>query len=219
MLAISESQAGNRELLALTSQSPAILTPPGVSRAWGQYATVDDAYAWSYRQDGRWFYVVSFPSAKRTWVFDQTTRIWHERRGHRPEDPERPASTPASTPDRSRRRGKPARLTSLPRRYQRRRRTAITSLRLDRRPHVRPDGRVPLFLPSGREPRIHRSFGTPVACATQRARACARSYWRWLFSPWCSRRRSVGSTYPGGGLSADKWKGLSRGCLAHFFRG
>ena len=80
VLAISESQAGNRELLALTSQSPAILTPPGVSRAWGQYATVDDAYAWSYRQDGRWFYVVSFPSAKRTWVFDQTTRIWHERR-------------------------------------------------------------------------------------------------------------------------------------------
>ena len=33
VLAISESQAGNRELLALTSQSPAILTPPGVSLA------------------------------------------------------------------------------------------------------------------------------------------------------------------------------------------
>ena len=77
-------------------------------------------------------------------------------------------------------------------------------------------GRLPCFAVR-REPKIHRSFGTPVACATQRA--CARSYWRWLFSPWCSRRRSVGSTYPGGGLSADKWKGLSRGCLAHFFRG
>ena len=91
---------------------------------------------------------------------------------------------------------------------------SISVLRIQSSQHF--FGRLPCFAVR-REPKIHRSFGTPVACATQRA--CARSYWRWLFSPWCSRRRSVGSTYPGGGLSADKWKGLSRGGALRIFSG
>jgi hypothetical protein len=37
--------------------------------------------AYSYQQDGHEFYVLNFPLADTTWVFDAATRAWHERRG------------------------------------------------------------------------------------------------------------------------------------------
>jgi hypothetical protein len=42
------------------------------------YATVSDARGWEYRLDGHIFYVITFPTADKTWVFDVTTEFWHE---------------------------------------------------------------------------------------------------------------------------------------------
>jgi hypothetical protein len=44
-----------------------------------QYKLVDDATAFTYQQDGHSFYVLTFPSANATWVFDVSTNAWHER--------------------------------------------------------------------------------------------------------------------------------------------
>jgi Phage stabilisation protein len=46
-----------------------------------QYPRIDDAVAYSYQQDGHGFYVLNFPSADRTWVYDASTKAWHERAG------------------------------------------------------------------------------------------------------------------------------------------
>lgn len=46
-----------------------------------QYATLSDAVAYTYQQDGHSFYVLNFPTANRTWVFDASTQAWHERAG------------------------------------------------------------------------------------------------------------------------------------------
>lgn len=43
------------------------------------YARIDDATAYTYQQDGHTFYVLTFPSANATWVFDAATNLWHER--------------------------------------------------------------------------------------------------------------------------------------------
>lgn len=43
------------------------------------YGFISDALGWTYQQDGHWFYVLTFPSADRTWVWDETTEMWHER--------------------------------------------------------------------------------------------------------------------------------------------
>jgi hypothetical protein len=43
------------------------------------YATISDAISYSYQQDGHSFYVLTFPSANKTWVYDVATRMWHER--------------------------------------------------------------------------------------------------------------------------------------------
>jgi hypothetical protein len=46
-----------------------------------QYATLSDAVAYTYQQDGHSFYVLNFPTANTTWVFDVATGAWHERAG------------------------------------------------------------------------------------------------------------------------------------------
>jgi hypothetical protein len=46
-----------------------------------QYENISDATAYTYQQDGHAFYVLSFPSANATWVYDVATDVWHERAG------------------------------------------------------------------------------------------------------------------------------------------
>ena len=44
-----------------------------------EYADLTDAVGYTYQQDGHSFYVLNFPSADTTWVFDVATGAWHER--------------------------------------------------------------------------------------------------------------------------------------------
>ena len=46
-----------------------------------QYADITDAVAYTYQQDGHSFYVLNFPSANITWVYDVATQAWHQRAG------------------------------------------------------------------------------------------------------------------------------------------
>lgn len=46
-----------------------------------QYGTISDAIAYTYQQDGHAFYVLTFPTAGKTWVYDVATQAWHERAG------------------------------------------------------------------------------------------------------------------------------------------
>lgn len=45
------------------------------------YGTISDAVAYSYQQEGHKFYVLTFPTANATWVYDAITGAWHERAG------------------------------------------------------------------------------------------------------------------------------------------
>jgi hypothetical protein len=44
-----------------------------------QYDDMSDAIGFTYQQDGHAFYVLVFPSADTTWVYDVATGSWHER--------------------------------------------------------------------------------------------------------------------------------------------
>lgn len=46
-----------------------------------QYGDISDAIGYTYQQDGHSFYVLVFPSANATWVYDVATQAWHERAG------------------------------------------------------------------------------------------------------------------------------------------
>jgi hypothetical protein len=40
---------------------------------------ISDAIAYGYQENGHDFYVLNFPTANRTWVYDATSNLWHRR--------------------------------------------------------------------------------------------------------------------------------------------
>jgi hypothetical protein len=52
-----------------------------IEYAIAQYGNIADALAYTYQQEGHSFYVLTFPSANATWVYDVATQAWHERAG------------------------------------------------------------------------------------------------------------------------------------------
>jgi hypothetical protein len=44
-----------------------------------QYGDISDAIGYTYQQDGHAFYVLTFPSAGKTWAYDVSTQSWTER--------------------------------------------------------------------------------------------------------------------------------------------
>jgi hypothetical protein len=61
--------------------TPARISTNAVEYAIQSYGNLSDAIAYTYQQDGHPFYVLIFPSAGATWVYDVSTQLWHERAG------------------------------------------------------------------------------------------------------------------------------------------
>jgi len=59
--------------------SPSRISTHALETAIGSYGDISDAQAYCYQQEGHSFYVLTFPSANRTWAFDAATETWSER--------------------------------------------------------------------------------------------------------------------------------------------
>jgi hypothetical protein len=59
--------------------TPTRISTHAIEQAIGGYASVSDARAFIYEQEGHVFYCLTFPSGGDTWVFDAITQAWHER--------------------------------------------------------------------------------------------------------------------------------------------
>lgn len=59
---------------------PVRVSTEAVEYQWAKYSRINDAFAYSYTQEGHSFYVVTFPSGNATWVYDLATQTWHERK-------------------------------------------------------------------------------------------------------------------------------------------
>lgn len=46
---------------------------------WAQYQTISDAIGFVYQDQGHVFYVLTFPTEDKTWVYDTAEGLWHER--------------------------------------------------------------------------------------------------------------------------------------------
>jgi len=49
-----------------------------MEHAFQGYSRIDDATGYTYQLGGHFFYVLTFPTADKTWVFDLSTNQWHE---------------------------------------------------------------------------------------------------------------------------------------------
>lgn len=62
--------------------SPVNISTREIEYQWAQYSTVSDARGFCYSQEGHTFYVLTFPTANATWVYDCATKLWHQRRSY-----------------------------------------------------------------------------------------------------------------------------------------
>jgi hypothetical protein len=76
---LSSDARGGAMFYRSNGYQPVRVSTHAVEQAIQRYTTVADAIAFSYQEQGHAFYVVSFPTAQTTWVFDVSTGMWHER--------------------------------------------------------------------------------------------------------------------------------------------
>jgi hypothetical protein len=50
-----------------------------IENEFAQYSTISDAIGSTYQQNGHTYYVLTFPTADKTWVWDEASQLWHER--------------------------------------------------------------------------------------------------------------------------------------------
>jgi hypothetical protein len=76
---IGQSEQGVATAVRLQGYIPTRVSTHAIEDKWQKYATVADAISYSYQEGGHAFWVIYFPSANATWVYDVSTGAWHER--------------------------------------------------------------------------------------------------------------------------------------------
>lgn len=76
---VGRNRNGAPVIMRSNGFSPTVISSRAVNYQIGTYSKVDDAYSVSYTLEGHEFVLFNFPTADKTWVFDITTALWHER--------------------------------------------------------------------------------------------------------------------------------------------
>lgn len=76
---LSQDKRGRGHVMRAQGYQPQIISTRAVEHAIHGYETVSDARAYTYQQEGHAFYVLTFPTADKTWVYDASQNEWHER--------------------------------------------------------------------------------------------------------------------------------------------
>lgn len=63
----------------LQGYNPVRVSNHAIENEWQSYGTVSDAVSYSYQDRGHTFWVIWFPTANKTWVFDVAEGLWHQR--------------------------------------------------------------------------------------------------------------------------------------------
>lgn len=78
---LGSDERGNGMVWKASGFTPQRVSNHAIEYALQSYSTIADAIAYAYQENGHSFYVLSFPTADKTWVFDAAaaTGQWHER--------------------------------------------------------------------------------------------------------------------------------------------
>lgn len=70
---------GDDVIVLVSGFQAQIVSNRGITYQISKMTTTSDAYAYSYQQEGHIFYVLTFPTDEKTFVYDLTMGMWHER--------------------------------------------------------------------------------------------------------------------------------------------
>lgn len=73
------SERGENIVVMTNQYSYVDISSEAVSYAISTYPLISDAVGFVYEEGGHVFYVLTFPTADKTWVYDAKTQLWHER--------------------------------------------------------------------------------------------------------------------------------------------
>jgi len=73
------NKAGAKHVLLAFGYEVKVISTIALEQEWNTYGVISDAYAFSYEQSGNQFYILTFPTAAKTFVYDLRTQLWHER--------------------------------------------------------------------------------------------------------------------------------------------
>lgn len=77
---LRSGEYGAASVMRAKGYTPTRISPHSVEEAFAAYSRIDDAFAYFYEDEGgHGFYVLTFPTADHTWVYDVRTEQWHER--------------------------------------------------------------------------------------------------------------------------------------------
>lgn len=83
---ISRTKSGQGQVIRTAGFQPQIISSRALEYELSTYSTLTDAIGWTYQQEGHDFYVLTFPTALKTWVYDLSIKdpelAWHERESY-----------------------------------------------------------------------------------------------------------------------------------------
>lgn len=84
---LGRSDRGENVVIKTKGFGAQVVSTPAISDAIAKYTVTSDAIGYTYQEDGHEFYVLTFPTADRTWVFDASVPLefgWHQRLSYDP---------------------------------------------------------------------------------------------------------------------------------------
>lgn len=84
---LGRSERGENVVVRTKGFQAEVVSTPAISNAIAQYTTISDAIGYTYEEGAHEFYVLIFPSADATWVYDATLPphlAWHQRLSYDP---------------------------------------------------------------------------------------------------------------------------------------
>jgi hypothetical protein len=76
---ISQNDRGGGIAYRANGYNPQRISTDDVDATWRAYGDISDVESYTYEEEGHAFWIVSFPTAQRTWAYDAATQIWCER--------------------------------------------------------------------------------------------------------------------------------------------
>lgn len=76
---LTRNDRGQAVVMRTIGYDPQKVSTFALEAEWTNYSRVDDAIGYTYQSGGHVFYVLTFPTADKTWVYDGVENLWHER--------------------------------------------------------------------------------------------------------------------------------------------
>lgn len=76
---LAAEKTGNATIIKTVGYQVEKISTHAIEHAIEGYSRIDDAIGFGYQEEGHDFYQLTFPTADATWVYDTSTKLWHQR--------------------------------------------------------------------------------------------------------------------------------------------